>query len=567
MKKLFALLLAVIMVLGLVACNVTNDNPTTDPKDNTTAGSNNTTGGNDATTAPASGVQFPLEEEVTFQIIASANTRAQNDLNAALANNKLWQDLYKRTNVKIEIIQLTGDAVGSLNAMIQAGKQGDACFGLNAGIDILSFNALASSGQLLALDEYVNDKELMPNLNERLNDATNGQAMGVQVSPDGHVYALPLLQQDLALYMETPLWINKAWLDKANMDIPTTFEELEAALEYFKNNDMNGNGDPNDEIPYFCYQSSGWCPVETILGMWGVPTKDVSSMNYCYVQDGEVIFAPQTEAWKSWIQTLNEWWEKGWMYEGCFTADYATQKAHWSGNGATEIGMYTDSAALPRNGSEYVCIIPPAAMEGVDVNWFYLSGANGAPSDAFFVFKDCENVDILMAWIDQLYSWEVTQRNYYGEFGSAWCMETAEGKVLELKPNADAMDANFKVNSKLYEILANLPRAVNKDDFAERIEKTDTILAREANYAMYQDVLTDEPWPKFLYDEADSERINEIMTDVNQLVRTNRANWITGRKDVDAEWDQFLQQLKDMGIEEMIEIQQRYYDDYLDSKQ
>ncbi|MBQ8358909.1 MAG: extracellular solute-binding protein [Oscillospiraceae bacterium] len=565
MKKLFALLLAVIMVLGLVGCNVANDNPTTDPKDNTTAGSNNTTGGNDVTTAPASGVQFPLEEEVTFQIVASANTRAQNDLNAALENNKLWQDLYKRTNVKIEIIELTGDdKVGTLNALIQAGKQGDACFGWNAGVDLNALMAMAGNNLLVPLDEYMDDKELMPNLNERVFEASNGVARAVQVMPDGKSYSLPSFQQDIPQYLESSLWINKAWLDKANMDVPTTFEELEAALEYFRNNDMNGNGDPNDEIPYFCWQQFGYSTIEAILGMWGIPTKDVSSHYYAYVQNGEVIFAPETEAWKDWIQTLNKWWEKGWMYKGCFTDDYATQKSHWNGEGVSEIGLMTNNAAPKRNPDEYVCIVPPAAMEGVDVNWFYMAGANGTPSQAFFVFKDCENVDILMAWIDQFYSWEVTQRNYYGEFGSAWCMETAEGKVLELTPNDDAQEANFKVNSKLYEILGNLPRAVTAEDFEKRIEKNDTMLSRDTAYELYKDVINDEPWPKPFFDAEDTDRLNEILTDVYQVMRNNRANWITGRTDVDAEWDQYIQQLKDIGIDEVVEILQTSYDRYLD---
>ena len=42
--------------------------------------------------------------------------------------------------------------------------------------------------------------------------------------------------------------INKAWLDKLGMQVPTTRDELEDVLKAFKTEDPNGNGQA-DEIP------------------------------------------------------------------------------------------------------------------------------------------------------------------------------------------------------------------------------------------------------------------------------------------------------------------------------
>ena len=45
------------------------------------------------------------------------------------------------------------------------------------------------------------------------------------------------------------MWINKAWLDRVGMEVPQTTEEFKEVLRAFKEQDANGNGDPNDEIP------------------------------------------------------------------------------------------------------------------------------------------------------------------------------------------------------------------------------------------------------------------------------------------------------------------------------
>ena len=42
---------------------------------------------------------------------------------------------------------------------------------------------------------------------------------------------------------------NQVWLDKAGMEAPETLDEFVELLRYFKDNDMNDNGDTSDEIP------------------------------------------------------------------------------------------------------------------------------------------------------------------------------------------------------------------------------------------------------------------------------------------------------------------------------
>ena len=44
------------------------------------------------------------------------------------------------------------------------------------------------------------------------------------------------------------MFINKTWLDKLGLQMPTTWDELENVLDAFKTQDPNGNGKA-DEVP------------------------------------------------------------------------------------------------------------------------------------------------------------------------------------------------------------------------------------------------------------------------------------------------------------------------------
>lgn len=66
--------------------------------------------------------------------------------------------------------------------------------------------------------------------------------------PHSHIYTLPGKKPLRPKGCDTP-FINKAWLDRLGMEMPTTVDEWYEVLKAFKEQGANGNGDPNDEIP------------------------------------------------------------------------------------------------------------------------------------------------------------------------------------------------------------------------------------------------------------------------------------------------------------------------------
>lgn len=65
---------------------------------------------------------------------------------------------------------------------------------------------------------------------------------------DGHIYGLPRLRVDMTDRL-TRSFVNKVWLENLGLEVPTTIDEYYEFSQHFKNQDANGNGDTNDEIP------------------------------------------------------------------------------------------------------------------------------------------------------------------------------------------------------------------------------------------------------------------------------------------------------------------------------
>lgn len=137
----------------------------------------------------------------------------------------ILQELNKRLNMKLDFNVAASEYEQQLNVKIAGGSAPD--------IFAVTKNQLqnyAEQGMLLDLGMYV-DK--MPNVKERLteDDLNKGRV-------DGVLYAIP---KRAYLPMST-YWIRKDWLEKLQLDPPTTIEEFKNVARAFTEDDPDGNG-------------------------------------------------------------------------------------------------------------------------------------------------------------------------------------------------------------------------------------------------------------------------------------------------------------------------------------
>ncbi len=567
MKKLFALILAVVMVLGMVACAQT---PGTNKPNNNRPNTDNpgSTGNED--------FSFPLKEEVTLKMATGYGSLVSN-LNRALAANTLWQDLYEMTNVKIEIVDCS--SIETLNGLMQMGSYGDIiCLNGMGGMNESVISQLIATGKLMPLNDYMTDSNIMPNFHNRVL-AENPEILGTLTSPDGNIYTFGSHDADMSGYLESSIWINKAWLDKANLgfDVPTTLEELEKFFDWIMKNDPNGDGDP-DEVPYACYPMGG-SMIEALLGMWGIPTKDGVNDNYVYMEDGEVLFGPQQEAYKDFLKTMRKWMEKGWMYQdyilGCSDEDLRIYENYmnelirdngnpvrvgmWTGTGAPARSQVTDKEGNVSNG-DYVSILPPT-VKGYETRWYFHPGYMGTKGVAA-ISANCEHPEVACRWLDLFYDGDISERKQYAEDNSEFKFIDAEGKVSRAKIKKEREEQLIEVPGQfpLGMIFTGLPSAITQDDLENRYAITDAVVAQRAAFELYKDVRNKEVWPRPYFTEDGAEALSECRGDVMLLVERFRGEAIMGEINIDSKWQSFQDDLEDAGLEDMLYYMQEAYD-------
>ncbi len=71
----------------------------------------------------------------------------------------------------------------------------------------------------------------------------------------------------------------------------------------------------------------------------------------------------------------------------------------------------------------------------------------------------------------------------------------------------------------------------------------------------------DEVWPRFTFTDEENRILQSTGEDINKYVEEMRDKFITGDEDLDG-WDNYVQTIEQMGMEELLEVYQAAYDRY-----
>lgn len=170
-------------------------------------------------------------------------------------------DLEKAVSAKLKadtgmtvsyIIIPWADRFTKMATMISAGQQIDVTGKSTPG----DMSILCDSGALLPLDSYLKDSKTFSSDNW---DGTQYMDK-MKYNGDGKYYGIPTLKP-----MGYNWFINKAWLDKLNLQIPTTLDQLNIVLSKFKDAQLGGVA----TVP-IAHQFPNEDHIATFLGMWGI---------------------------------------------------------------------------------------------------------------------------------------------------------------------------------------------------------------------------------------------------------------------------------------------------------
>ena len=521
---------------------------------------NSKDGGKGKTDIPK--VKFPLEEPYTLRAMVKGVV-SQDDLEKSSYYQKLVED----TNVRLELIPLGDEPTTTLNAMLSAGTYGDVIIGV---LNDSLLTDLAYGDFLIPIEDYIQDADLMPNYNTR-GLSTIPEAVKTMTLPDGHIYSVARIDANKAGNLESPLVVNKEWVKKSGADL-STIEGFTEYLRYVRDNDMNGDGKTNDEIPLLIANSTAtpYATVQACLGMWGLATKDSALDSYCVVKKGKVSLAPMMDAYKEAISTLSSWYKEGLIWSELYTANKESFDSRLNDRttpqwGATFGVIHLSSAASYADDLE---AIKYPAIEGYQPCAYMNPGYLGY-KNTFTITKNCEHPEIAMAWLDQIYSQEGTVAISYGlesdkdipGYTPQYDFKE-DGSIEQITISLEQSDMNKKLCPRLSSIFggAYLYLRAQEDYDAGKVILSKALSQIGEIYQFYGNDVNREVWPRPYYTQEINDEINAVRTDVFNIITQYEAKWIVGQSDINADWDGYKKQMEDAGAVRLAELLQSAYD-------
>ena len=470
----------------------------------------------------------------------------------------LFQRIEELTNVHIKwdpIQQAEYDE--KKNLMLGAGKDlPDGFFGKYS-LSTSDLVTYGSQGILIPLNDLID--AYAPNLKALFERRPDIKSMCT--APDGNIYATPYVQEGEDGTIFSNIMINRVWLERLGLEKPTTLEEFQKVLIAFRDQDANGNGDPNDEIPMsFKFLGSqrdigGWFGA---FGYADTLTEDGTNEGAHVVvgDDGKLVYVPVTEGYKNACKYYYEnFFSQGLIDLEGFTMDKKTYNAQNQGEVAN-IGVFMcwnsfDLGTVHED--EYEPLSPQLGPDGT-TSWGWTSSQTMSAT-GFSITNVCKNPELLIAWVDTFYD-------------PIWSMQCDLGPIgINLIDNGDGTYDYMPVPEGLsYDefrfkeaFAADGPVALTSDMFETMIPRSAGHQAKfDRNENYYRQYATTHYMPMMLLSEEDNDALSLIKTDIISYTNEMRAKWLA-YGGVEEEWDAYLARLNSMGLEEYMEIYQNAY--------
>ncbi|MGN1423332.1 MAG: extracellular solute-binding protein [Oscillospiraceae bacterium] len=349
-KRIIGLLLVCGMLLGVTACSGAENNPEPQAsiKERLLSGVESLERSDrlyfeNGLTITGMGVNF------------SGDVTNKND-------NFFWQAIEKKTGVDLDIFWEEKDNyITGISTMLLSGID-DMPDILNA--SDFGIMDLADDGAVIALDDYL---DLMPNIVAAVGE----DRMSYWRQVDGHIYTIPSV---INVPGAQTMMIRKDWLDKLGLSEPQTWDEWVNLWRAIRDNDLNGNGDTTDEIPFAAqYGADGERCFIPLLNAFGIKTS--GDTQFCLLDDGTYTMVYEHPKYPEFLEAVRGLYAEGLIYGGYDTMFAAEMDAAMDENRVGTVFNWaercrTSSQALREAGVEgalWEAVEPIAGPDGAQM--------------------------------------------------------------------------------------------------------------------------------------------------------------------------------------------------------
>jgi putative aldouronate transport system substrate-binding protein len=355
------------------------------------------------------------------------------------------------------------------------------------------------------------------------------------------------------------LYINTEWLKQVGKTIPTTTTELYDVLKAFKEKDANGNGDPNDEIPFdFC--NNQWAAgFADLAGSWGI-------YNTYNVKGGKVSASVNLPEYREYLEYYHILAKEGLINVEGFSQ---TVQQYFADIAANKTGVFGGMApntfiSDPVLMHQFVPlgIIAVPGKENLRIAYSGAKTKSMARRNNYAITRTCKYPEAALRWWDYLSGDDMAGIVFAGVEGIAWKRNGFLDYELLMPPEEQVKKDGVSSAGQYQQTMGYnnyFPLVLNVmfPDFA-RYPDLDTSQRRNAIDKIYQ-FLSDEPLPTYAIPKAAQDERTLIETDLLPVINSFRANSVINGV-TDTSWNVYLKQLETYRYNDYLAWHQRWYD-------
>ncbi len=478
------------------------------------------------------------EERTSYKVVLVRPSEGSLDF----LETSVLQELEEKYNVDIEWdVYYNTDWSEQKSLLLAGGELPDAFFGHSCQMDT---DVEKNPELFVDLTDLI--PENMPNFSKIMQE--DEEMMALAKNRDGRIYGLPS-REPFAPDSEITLYINQRWLDNLNLEMPQTYQELENVMRAFKEQDADGDGDPDNETVVTGFGQGAmdlYLDSRGILSCFGLQMS--RSINYMGLEDGTPVFVPSLEKYKDAVIWMHNLYKDGVLDQEWFTANASMNSAKNAGC------VWTWYAP----GEDFV---PVEAVEGPDGDRYAdYDPSSSMHSGAFYITKNCENPEKLLQWVDDFYTDVITLETYFGPIPE--CVEdNGDGTYDVLLPEDGSSldDSAWKHSFKGW-----CPGYMTKAFESKVAIPVSTDTGKKLAEDSLNEQHVHDNFPTLKYTEEEADELAGIQSNLTNYAEMQYAHWVVDGG-IEEEWDAYLQQLEDMQLDRYVELQTQAYQAYLDS--
>ena len=547
-KKATSLVLAAILSLtALGGCSSNAETPSATESSSTESSSSTTSSAGES----GAGYKLPIaNNDVTLTIMGRENSSPTAPTYAS-GELPVWNKIQELTGVNLEFdCVISADYEKTVQTRLASGQDLPDILTIPDPVPYIATGMFEPLNDLI--DQYAPDVKRVLDENYDVKAAVSDS--------DGTIYCVPTVPKDVNKIHTKILFIRQDWLDRLNLEVPETMDDWYNVLKAFKEEDADGDGDPNNEIPMMVPSQDEIWDVRSFCGAFNVEMPYAKGYS---IKDGQAYYAFDTEEGRAFVEFMNKCWTEG-LLENRASAD---ARSAFSAGQVGAIEDFPDGIVAPMNlltegnpdAAVSACPFPTTEYcpEGRSVSPYNAYEYNAAG----FITSSSENKEVAMQFLNFLYSEEGTLLCNFGVEGEQYTMENGEPVITEYYTNnpdgLNYSDAQREIGAR-----PGFPYIYSRS-FEEQCKSLDPVI--ESTIPLIEKVSAPPTMPSVLPTQEEANELKMLQADFDTYVAENLTMLIQGDIPM-SEYDNFVTGLYDMGLEDILAIKQAQYDRYVENQ-